>query len=99
MASGDLVRDPDNNLLAAAHRAVGTGREYEFAFPLRNAGEGNTDWQRGRAYQIAFLVRSTPRFVGVTDTTWMSDQVVIRVGGPSGPPIYHPPLGGASKHP
>lgn len=99
MASGDLVRDPDNNLIAAAHRSVGTGREYEFAFPLRNPGEGNTDWQRGRAYQIAFLVGPTVRFMGVTDTTWLSDQGVIRVGHSTGPSIYHPPLMGAVKHP
>jgi hypothetical protein len=99
MASGDLVRDPENALAAAAQRTVGTGREYEFAFPLRNPGEGNTDWQRGRAYQIAFLVGPTPRFVGITETTWMSDQVVIRLGHGSAPSIYHPSLGGSSKHP
>ena len=56
MASGDLVQDPQPNLIASAHRTVGKVREYEFAFPLKNESLGNTAWERDRSYQIAVLV-------------------------------------------
>lgn len=92
MASGSLVRDPGDNLLARAHRIEGALAEYEFAFPLKNAGDGQTDWERGRTYQIAFLVGSGEDFEGVTEETWMSDQVLIRIGGPSSDSIYRPPF-------
>lgn len=92
MASGDLVQDPQPNLIASAHRTVGKVREYEFAFPLKNESLGNTAWERGRSYQIAGLVGSTKEFQGVTEETWMSDQVLIRIGGPSTASIYHPSL-------
>lgn len=92
MASGDLVQDPKPNLIASAHRAIPKGREYEFAFPLKNGSLGNTAWERNRSYQIAVLVGTTTDFAGVTPETWMSDQVLIRVGSRSTASIYHPPL-------
>lgn len=92
MAAGDLVQDPQRNLIASAHRTVNTGREYEFAFPLKNESLGNTAWERDRSYQIAVLVGPTREFKGVTQDTWMSDQVLIRIGSPSATSIYHPPL-------
>ena len=92
MASGALVQDANNNLIAAAYRDIPGGREYEFAFPLHNTDEGDTAWERGRAYQIALLVGDGPTFHGVTPATWMSDQILIRIGDPSRTSIYHPPL-------
>jgi len=92
MASGDLVRDPQPKLIASGHRTVPQGREYEFAFPLKNESLGNTLWERDRSYQIAILVGETREFRGVTQGTWMSDQVLIRVGNRSATSIYHPPL-------
>jgi|SRR5919106_123132 hypothetical protein len=92
MASGDLVQDPQPNLIASAHRTVNNGREYEFAFPLMNEGLGNTAWEMNRSYQIAFLVGPANEFRGVTEDTWMSDQVHIRIGSRSTASIYHPPL-------
>ncbi|MBI2461836.1 MAG: hypothetical protein HYV61_10175 [Candidatus Rokubacteria bacterium] len=92
MAAGDLVQDPQPNLIEAAHRDAGAVREYEFVMPLNNASLGDTAWARGRAYQIAVLVGPGPEFAGVTDNTWMSDQVLVRVGGPSTASIYHPPF-------
>lgn len=92
MAFGDLVQDPQPNLIESAHRTVGKTVEYEFAFPLKNESLGNTAWERERSYQIAVLVGPTKEFQGVTEETWMSDQVLIRIGGPSTASIYHPPL-------
>ena len=92
MAAGDLVQDPQPNVTASAHRTVGNGREYEFAFPLKNEGLGNTAWERDRSYQIAVLVGPTKEFTEITPTTRMSDQVLIRVGSRSTASIYHPPL-------
>jgi len=92
MASGDLVQDPQPNVIASAHRTVPNGREYEFAFPLKNESLGNTAWERHRSYQIAVLVGTTTDFTGVTQATWMSDQVYIRIGSRSTASIYDPPL-------
>jgi hypothetical protein len=96
MASGDLVQDPQPNLIASAHRTVNTGREYEFAFPLTNESLGNTAWERERSYQIAVLVGPTNTFGGVTEDTRMSDQILIRIGNRSATSIYDPPLPAAS---
>lgn len=95
MATGDLVQDPQPNLVASAHRTIANGREYEFIFPLRNESLGNTAWERDKSYQIAVLVGPTKDFRGVTGDTWMSDQVLIRIGSRSTASIYHPPLGAA----
>jgi len=92
MAAGDLVQDPQPNLIASAHRKVGGGYEYEFAFPLKNESLGNAAWERGQSYQIAVLVGPTKEFTRVTPDTWMSDQVLIRIGSRSTTSIYHPPL-------
>ncbi len=92
MAAGDLVQDPQPNLIEAAHRDAGAAREYEFVMPLKSASPGNTAWERGRAYQIALLVGPGSEFAGITDGTWMSDQLLVRVGGPSTTSIYHPPF-------
>jgi hypothetical protein len=92
MASGDLVQDPEPNLIASGHRVVGNGHEYEFAFPLTNDSLGNTAWQRDRSYQIAVLVGPTKEFQAGTKGAWMSDQILIRIGTASTASIYHPPL-------
>jgi hypothetical protein len=92
MASGDLVQDPRPNLIASGHRTVGTRREYELAFPLKNESPGNTTWERDRSYQIAVLVGPAREFKGVTEATWMSDQVMMRIATPSSVSIYDPPL-------
>jgi hypothetical protein len=65
--------------------------EYEFAFPYRNEDLGDSFWQSGRAYQIAILVGPTEEFNSVTEDTWMSDQIYIRLGSRSQESIYHPP--------
>jgi hypothetical protein len=90
MASGDLVQDPQPNLIASAHRTLGKTRAYEFAFPLMNESLGNTAWERDRSYQIAVLVGPTNELRGVTEGTWMSDQVHLRIGSRSTASIYHP---------
>lgn len=95
MAAGDLVQDPQPNPTASAHRTVGKHREYEFAFPFKNESLGNTAWERDKSYQIAVLVGPTKEFKGVTPDTWMSDQVMIRIGSRSTASIYHPPLAAA----
>jgi hypothetical protein len=92
MASGDLVQDPQPDLIASGHRTLNKVREYEFAFPLKNESLGNTVWERDRSYQIAVLVGPTREFRGVTEDTWMSDQVLIRIATRSTTSIYHPPL-------
>jgi hypothetical protein len=92
MASGDLVQDPQPNLIASAHRTLGNTREYEFGFPLMNDSLGNTAWEMDRSYQITVLVGPTNEFQGVTEDTWMSDQVHLRIGSRSTTSIYHPPL-------
>ena len=91
MASGTLVRDKDSNLKAVGFRKVGQSMEYEFAFPFQNEDLGDSLWQLGRAYQIAILVGRAEKFDGVTEDTWMSDQIYIRLGSPSQESIYHPP--------
>ena len=70
---------------------IGKVTEYEFAFPLKNDDLGDALWEMGRAYQIAILVGPSEEFKAVTEDTWMSDQVHIRVGSPSKDSIYHPP--------
>jgi len=65
--------------------------EYEFAFPYRNEDLGDSFWQLGRAYQIAILVGPTEEFNGVTEDTWMSDQIYLRLGSRSQESIYQPP--------
>jgi hypothetical protein len=92
MVRGDLVPDPQPNLLAQAHRTSGAVREYEFSMSLMNSSEGNAAWQRGRAYQIAVLIGDGEEYRGITEMTWMSDQLVVRIGAPSAVSIYHPPL-------
>jgi hypothetical protein len=95
MASGDLVQDPQPNLIASGHRRVDKVREYEFAFPLKSDSLGNTVWERDRSYQIAVLVGPTREFKGVTEDTWMSDQILIRSATRSTASIYHPSLAAA----
>ncbi len=65
--------------------------EYEFAFPYQNEELGDSFWQVGKAYQVAILVGPSEEFKGVTEDTWMSDQVHIRLGSSSKESIYHPP--------
>src|ERR671918_93278 len=91
MAAASLVRDKESNVKEAAFRKVGKGMEYEFAFPYRNEDLGDSFWQLGRAYQIAILVGPTEEFNGVTEDTWMSDQIYIRLGSRSQDSIYQPP--------
>ena len=91
MAAASLVRDKDSNLKQGAFRKVGKGMEYEFAFPYRNEDLGDSFWQLGRAYQIAILVGPTEESNGVTEDTWMSDQIYIRLGSRSQDSIYQPP--------
>ena len=91
MAAASLVRDKDSNLKEAGFRKVGKGVEYEFAFPYRNEDLGDSFWQLRRAYQIAVLVGPGEKFDGVTEDTWMSDQIYIRVGSRSRDSIYQPP--------
>src|SRR6266536_1941178 len=91
MASGTLVRDQNSNLKEVASRKIGKGMEYEFAFPYRNEDLGDSFWQLGKAYQIAILVGPTEKFNSVTENTWMSDQVYIRLGSRSQESIYQPP--------
>jgi hypothetical protein len=90
MVLGDLASDPTPNLLAQASRTVGAVREFEFAMPLTNPSDGNAAWERGRAYQIAFLVGPGETYGGITEEVWMSDQIVVRIGGPSTTSIYLP---------
>lgn len=91
MVSATLVRDKESNLKEVGFRKVGKSMEYEFAFPHQNEDLGDSYWQLGRAYQIAILVGPSEEFKGITEDTWMSDQVYIRLGSPSQESIYHPP--------
>lgn len=91
MSSASLVGDKKSNIKAVGFRRVGNATEYEFAFPLKNDDLGDTLWEIGKAYQIALLVGSSEEFKGVTEDTWMSDQIHIRLGSPSQESIYHPP--------
>lgn len=91
MSSASLVRDKESNLKEAGFRKVGKSVEYEFAFPYQNKELGDSFWQAGKAYQVAILVGSNEEFKGVTEDTWMSDQVHIRLGSSSKESIYHPP--------
>jgi hypothetical protein len=88
MVSGDLAPDPNPNLESQAHRAVGRVREFEFVMPLRDAWDGSAAWERGRAYQIALLVGPGESYRGIDEEVWMSDQIVVRIGGPSTTSIY-----------
>jgi hypothetical protein len=98
MAAASLVRDKESNVKEAAFRKVGKDMEYEFAFPYRNEDLGDSFWQLGRAYQIAVLVGPGEKFDGVTEDTWMSDQIYIRLGSRSQESIYQPPyLPGADR--
>lgn len=102
MASGTLVRDKDSNLKEAGVRRIGKSVEYEFAFPYKNEVLGDSFWQVGKAYQIAVLVGPSEKFKGISEDTWMSDQIYIRLGSPSQESIYHPPYfvqrGGLERH-
>jgi len=100
MAAASLVRDSESNVKEAAFRKAGKGMEYEFAFPFRNEALDDSFWQLGKAYQIAILVGSGEEFEAVTENTWMSDQIYIRLGSPSKQSIYHPPYlaQGANEH-
>lgn len=91
MASGSLVRDKESNLKEVGYRKTGNFMEYEFAFPYNNKDSGDSLWQLGRAYQMAILVGPDEEFKGVTEDTWMSDQIYIRLGSPSKESIYYPP--------
>jgi hypothetical protein len=91
MASGSLVRDKESNLKTVGFQKVGRTMEYEFAFPYHNEDLGDSFWQLGKAYQIAILVGPSEEFKGITEDTWMSDQIYIRLGSPSRDSIYHPP--------
>ena len=91
MASGSLVRDKESNLKGVGVNKIGKSVEYEFAFPYQNKDLGDSLWQVGRAYQIALLVGPGEDFKGVTEDTWMSDQIYIRLGSRSQESIYHPP--------
>ena len=91
MAAASLVRDKDSNVKETGFRKVGNGMEYEFAFPYKNENLGDSFWQLGKAYQIAVLVGPTEKFNGVTEDTWISDQIYIRLGSRSQESIYHPP--------
>lgn len=91
MAAASLVRDKESNLKEVGFRKVGRSMEYEFAFPYQNEDLGDSLWQMGRAYQIAVLVGPGEEFKGVTEDTWMSDQINIRLGSPFQESIYQPP--------
>lgn len=91
MSSASLVRDKTSNIKESGFGKRGEVVEYEFAFPLKNDDLGDTLWQIGNDYQIAVLVGPSEEFKGVTEDTWMSDQVHIRIGSPSKESIYHPP--------
>jgi hypothetical protein len=90
MVLGDLAPDPTPNLEAQASRTLGAVREFEFVSPLMGSSDGNAAWERGHAYQIAFLVGPGERYGGITDEVWMSGQIVVRIGGRSTTSIYLP---------
>ena len=92
MAAASLVRDKESNLKQAAFRKNGRFMEYEFAFPYKNQDPGDTLWELGKAYQLAVLVGPTQDYQGMSEDTWMSDQIYIRLGSPSKESIYNPPL-------
>jgi hypothetical protein len=91
MASGSLVRDLQSNLLQSAYRTVGSAREYEFIMSLKNSDQGDTLWERDQSYMVAVLVGPGQEYRGVSDDVWMSDQILIRIGGPSTLSMYVPP--------
>jgi len=80
MSSASLVRDKESNLKTVGLKKVGSTMEYEFAFPYHNEDLGDSFWQLGKAYQIAILVGPSEEFKGITEDTWMSDQIYIRLG-------------------
>lgn len=91
MSSASLVGDKQSNIKEMGFRKIGKVMEYEFAFPLANDDLGDVLWEMGKAYQIAILVGPSEEFKGVSEDTWMSDQIHIRLGSPSQESIYHPP--------
>ena len=91
MVYATLVRDKESNLKQVAFKKVGKSMEYEFAFPYQNEDLGDTSWKIDKAYQIAILVGPNEDFKGLTEDTWMSDQIYLRLGSPSQESIYHPP--------
>lgn len=92
MSSGSLVRDQDSNLVQSAHRSVGGVQEYEFTMPLKNADQGDILWERDHSYMVALLVGPGQEYKGISEDVWMSDQILIRIGGPSTLSMYMPPL-------
>jgi hypothetical protein len=91
MSSATLVRDKASNLKEARLRKAGKFMEYEFAFPYQNEDPGDSLWQLRKAYQISLLVGPSVEFKGITEDTWISDQIHIRLGSPSEKSIYDPP--------
>lgn len=91
MVAASLVRDKESNLKEVGFRKVGKSLEYEFGFPYHNEDLGDSFWQLGRAYQIAILVGPSEEFKAITEDTWMSDQIYIRLGSRSQESIYQPP--------
>lgn len=83
-----MVVDQEDNLKAKAWSPGDKGMVYEFSFPLWNEHAGGTIWRRGNAYMIAFLVGRDPEYREITEDSWMSDQVLVRLGGPSEDSIY-----------
>lgn len=102
------MRDQQSNLIHSAHRSVGDAQEYEFTMPLKNADQGDTLWERDQTYVIGLLVGPDREYKGVSEDVWMSDQVLIRIGGPSTLSMYtsglaagnanKPALGGSHGH-
>ena len=82
--------DQKGNLKAAASRPEGNGMVHEFSFPHWNEDPSGTDWRKGNAYMLAFLVGPGPEFKGITQDVWMSPEVLVRLGGPSEDSIYRP---------
>jgi len=92
-----LVKDQKSNLIEHASKSFadaqkditqGGYREYEFVFPLKNEDPGDTYWEQGKAYMLTFLVGPGETPHGVTPDTWMSDQILLRIGNASEQTIY-----------
>ena len=88
MPVAHLVKDRESNLIERASRTDGVHREYEFVFPLKNEDPGDAYWEQGKAYMLAFLVGPEETFHGITADTWMSDQILLRIGNTSEQSIY-----------
>jgi hypothetical protein len=76
-----------SGFLLSAGSAEACGGVTTFIADRPEALKGVTQ-QRGHAYQIALLLGDGEEYRGITEKTWMSDQVVVRVGGPSTTSIY-----------